>query len=58
MSSHFVERCECGVIISQCRCPSKDKAQRVVTPCTHAKRETGDKPYDWPEEVEPERGVA
>lgn len=27
--SHYIERCLCGVVISQCRCPSKDKATRL-----------------------------
>jgi hypothetical protein len=27
--SHFIEKCrECGAVISQCRCPSKDKEVR------------------------------
>jgi len=28
-SDHFVEYCECGNVLSQCRCPSPDKTRRV-----------------------------
>lgn len=34
--SHFVEKCVCGVQLSTCRCPSKDKEVRISSkPCTH-----------------------
>lgn len=33
---HFIERCSCGVVTAQCRCPSPTKEQRVSKlPCTH-----------------------
>lgn len=37
--THLIEKCECGLVIRQCRCPDPAKAQRIVSPCTH---ETGD----------------
>lgn len=37
--THYIEECECGKILGQCRCPSKDKAKQIVSPCTH--KETG-----------------
>ena len=44
---HFIEKCKCGVQISTCRCPSKDKEVRISPkPCTHIKDEisTGEFP--------------
>lgn len=38
MSEHFVEKCPCGIIISQCRCAEglgEKKTVRIV-PCRHA----------------------
>jgi len=35
--NHFIERCECGIVINQCRCISPDKEQLVIKPCTHKK---------------------
>lgn len=33
---HYKTICSCGKLISQCRCPSKDKIIRVSSkPCTH-----------------------
>jgi hypothetical protein len=29
--SHFIEKCSCGKVISQCRCWSKDKEVTVIT---------------------------
>lgn len=36
LRSHKIVKCECGVIISQCRCPSPDKTVETVR-CTHGK---------------------
>ncbi len=37
--SHFIKLCkECGKIISQCRCPSKDKT-KIYSVCEDCKRE-------------------
>lgn len=38
--SHYVEKCIHGVIVGQCRCPSKDKTVRVVS-CPEHCRYTG-----------------
>lgn len=39
MSHHYVERCSCGAVSQQCRCPSQDKAQTVVQDgCTDCQR--------------------
>jgi hypothetical protein len=36
---HYIERCSCGKVIGQCRCPSKNKEQRVVeNGCDDCKR--------------------
>lgn len=33
---HFIETCSCGVVLSQCRCPTFDKERRVrAGPCHH-----------------------
>ena len=40
MNGHFIARCGfCGVVIAQCRCPSKDKTVRhsVCDNCKHIK---------------------
>lgn len=37
MTEHYIERCICGVVISQCRCPGPGKAERISTEiCTHS----------------------
>lgn len=34
--SHYIEKCECGTVLRQCRCPGfQGKYERVVGPCTH-----------------------
>lgn len=38
---HYIEKCECGKIMGQCRCPDKNKFVRVVSPCVHGS-ETGE----------------
>lgn len=36
--SHFIEKCiDCNIVISQCRCPSKDKQLRL-TVCVHCQK--------------------
>lgn len=36
MGEHFVVKCSCGVVVSQCRCPSKNKQVRISEePCSH-----------------------
>jgi hypothetical protein len=41
---HYIERCKvCGVIISQCRCPSKDKEEWLSICLECAKKEKEDK---------------
>lgn len=32
--SHFIQKCECGTIIAQCRCMG-EKSVEIVGPCTH-----------------------
>lgn len=32
MASHYMEKCEHGTLVAQCRCPSLDKPVRIV-PC-------------------------
>jgi hypothetical protein len=27
---HFIDRCSCGIVINQCRCPSKDKTLTTI----------------------------
>jgi hypothetical protein len=40
---HFIEKCkECKKIISQCRCPSKDKEERWSL-CAECKKKEGSK---------------
>lgn len=38
MSGHFKEVCVCGVVMTQCRCPSPNKTIRVVKPCEHGEK--------------------
>ncbi len=34
--THFIEKCSCGRVLTQCRCPSSDKAVRISSkPCMH-----------------------
>lgn len=55
--THFIEKCECGKVLSQCRCPSVEKSERVVGPCTHG--EIGyEAPQDELQVPEPETGAA
>lgn len=36
MTTHFIERCSCGVIVAQCRCPDPNKTERrSYESCTH-----------------------
>lgn len=37
--THFIEKCECGKVLSQCRCADKNKFEKTVSPCVH--KETG-----------------
>ena len=30
-SEHFIIKCSCGVVMSQCRCPSRDKVETIVS---------------------------
>jgi hypothetical protein len=32
--SHFIDVCECGITLRQCRCPGP-KTEHVITPCKH-----------------------
>ena len=34
LPSHHLDRCECGIVMSQCRCIGP-KTERVVSPCRH-----------------------
>lgn len=35
--SHFIEKCSCGVVLAQCRCPDPNKHVRISDkPCTHS----------------------
>lgn len=37
MNGHYIEKCrECGTVVSQCRCPARDKVERLVT-CENCK---------------------
>lgn len=38
-AGHEIIKCECGLIIAQCRCPDRNKPVRVVGPCAHTKEE-------------------
>ena len=29
-AGHFIERCDCGAVIAQCRCFDKNKPERIV----------------------------
>ena len=31
---HYIERCECGIAMTQCRCMGP-KEERIVSPCRH-----------------------
>jgi len=36
MSAHYILKCICGKVLSQCRCPDPNKAIRISSiPCTH-----------------------
>lgn len=37
--SHFIKKCECGIVLGQCRCPSENKSVETVSPCEHKKAE-------------------
>jgi hypothetical protein len=37
MSDHFILKCTCGEIISQCRCPDPNKTVRVQNGCPKCK---------------------
>lgn len=30
MSNHFITKCSCGVVLSQCRCPDQNKTVTVI----------------------------
>jgi len=40
--SHFVRKCECGIVLAQCRCPDPNKRVEVVSPCVHNKPAVAD----------------
>jgi hypothetical protein len=45
MSQHYIEKCSCGKVLSQCRCPSHEKEVKVIQDgCVEckAKAKTGD----------------
>jgi hypothetical protein len=53
MSTHFKSVCKHGMIVTQCRCPSKDKEERLVpcpSLCDPIAFNPNDKPYDWANE--------
>lgn len=35
MSQHFIEKCVCGIVIRQCRCPGG--TVKIIEPCIHQK---------------------
>jgi len=40
VSGHFVERCKCGKVVAQCRCPGPNKVVRIAKePCNDCKAE-------------------
>lgn len=45
--NHHVDQCRHGRVVSQCRCPAKDKAVRVV-PCPPSCAAITPTPGDWP----------
>lgn len=51
MHQHFIAKCKHGVVVSQCRCPSKDNAIRLVA-CPDSCTPATEKPA---EEAAPER---
>lgn len=34
-AGHRIEKCECGIVLAQCRCAMPDKPVVVVSPCVH-----------------------
>jgi len=42
---HFIEKCECGRTLSQCRCPDPNKVVRTKSPC-QCKPDRPPKGYD------------
>lgn len=48
MSTHFIERCSCGAVIAECRCPDPYKQERIVQRGCAACRggNPGEKPPD------------
>lgn len=35
MTDHYITKCSCGVVISQCRCPGVKRVIISMAPCTH-----------------------
>ena len=33
--NHFLERCSCGIVLNQCRCPGMKRETVSTLPCTH-----------------------
>lgn len=41
---HFIKKCECGRVMSQCRCPGPNKTVLTHRPCTHKKEALSNDP--------------
>lgn len=41
MGEHFIERCSCGIVLNQCRCPGPKTTRVSSKPCTHRPARAG-----------------
>lgn len=46
MAKHFIKKCECGAVISQCRCISEHKDEEIITHKEHMER------IEWRQEAD------
>ena len=53
--SHFIRKCVCGRVITQCRCMSRDKEIQTVSPCLHQDQTVTVTQPHKPKHAKPER---
>lgn len=47
MSTHFIEKCRHGVVVTQCRCSNKNKSVRIVECPSNCPSDFKDIPLSW-----------
>lgn len=52
--SHFIKKCECGAVISQCRCISEHKEEEIISHKEHLDRIQWRQEADRAERIKPE----